>query len=412
MGFDNNSCPRLRNVEPVRVLMQGRDAIALKDPLQLSDQVLCVDAQTIQVLALLDGRRSLLDIQEHLTRTTGQLVPSEDIIMMLEKLEELFLLEGERAASAFRDRVTRYRELPFRECSHAGASYPADPDELRTQLDSFYTEDGGPGSLELGTDGRKPVGLIAPHIDVRAGGKSFAHAYHALAAGAPSDVYVIFGTGHAGVESLFTATTLDFQTPLGTVTTNREIIQNLSDELGRDAAGEEILHATEHVIEFQVLFLQHLLGARRDFTIVPVLVSLAPDYLSEDTRYEAQRGLFDEFCDALRNVCRSESVCFIASADLDHIGPRYGDQFMPTEQTVSDILEKDRELTALLERVDSDAFVGEVARSNETRRICGFSPIAAMLKCMDASEGKLLDLDFAYVDDKSSFVSFASMIFY
>jgi hypothetical protein len=31
---------------------------------------------------------------------------------------------------------------------------------------------------------------------------------------------------------------------------------------------------------------------------------------------------------------------------------------------------------------------------------------------MDASEGRLLSLDHAQVDDRNSFVSFASMIFY
>jgi AmmeMemoRadiSam system protein B len=392
--------------------MQGRDAIALKDPLQLSDQVLCVDAQSIQVLALLDGKRNILDIMEHLTRQTGQLVPSEDIITILEKLDELYLLEGDRAAHAFQNRVAEYRKLPFRECSHAGASYPADPEELRNSLDSFFTDQQGPGLPEFGVDPRKPSGLIAPHIDVRAGGRSFAHAYHALAAGAPSEVYIIFGTGHAGVRELFTATTLDFQTPLGTVTTNREFIQELSDELGHDSAAEEILHATEHVIEFQVLFLQHLISPKHDFTIVPILVSLSPHYLKGTSEFRNERKQFDEFCAAIRKVCESKSVCFISSADLDHIGPRYGDDFRPTDNMVTETLDKDRKLTTFLEEINLEAFVDEVAGSNDTRRICGFSPIAAMLTCMDASEGKLLDLDFAYVDNRSSFVSFASMIFY
>jgi AmmeMemoRadiSam system protein B len=62
--------------------------------------------------------------------------------------------------------------------------------------------------------------------------------------------------------------------------------------------------------------------------------------------------------------------------------------------------------------MDVAGFVRTVARENEARRICGFSPIATMLHCMEASEGKLLALDYAQVDDRSSFVSFASMIFH
>ena len=80
--------------------------------------------------------------------------------------------------------------------------------------------------------------------------------------------------------------------------------------------------------------------------------------------------------------------------------------------TVRESLDKDQEMISCLERLGADGFIRKVAEDNDSRRICGFSPITAMLHCMNASEGHLLSLDFTHVDDRNSFVSFASMIFY
>jgi MEMO1 family protein len=406
--------PKLRNVDPVNLAIDGTPVIGLKDPLQLRQEMVCIRREAVPLVAMFDGRHSLLDIQAELTRSSGRIVFLEDIKNVVEKLDEAFLLEGDRFRQAFEHKVAEYRKMPFRPASHAGTSYSADPESLRDELTAFFTGDGGPGLPEFCCDGRRPVGLIAPHIDIRAGGRCFAAAYHALAAGQPSDVYVILGTGHGGVQGLFTATTHDFETPLGRVTTDRELLDALGSELGRDPASEEILHATEHVIEFQAIFLQHLFGDRHPFTIVPILCSLSHRFFVDDGPFQDQKRAVEEFCAGLKEVCRqsSRSVCFIASADLDHIGPRYGDSFVPHRGTIAEALEKDGSLLSSLENLDLQSFIQQIAHENDARRICGFSPITTMLQCMDASEGRTLALDYARVDDRNSFVSFASVIFH
>jgi AmmeMemoRadiSam system protein B len=285
---------------------------------------------------------------------------------------------------------------------------------LKEEVNEFFARNDGPGLPEFFSGTERPKGLVAPHIDVRAGAGCFAQAYHALATGQPSDIYVILGTGHAGVERMFTATNLDFQTPLGTAHIDHEFVDALSDELGRDAAAEEILHANEHVIEFQLIFLQYLMSNRHSFTIVPILCSFPHEILDQDRTQQPDRTAFDQFCHAVRQVCRrtSKSVCFIASADLAHIGPRYGDNFVPHQGTISDVLQKDMESLGYLQRIDVQGFIRSVVRENDSRRICGFPPITTMFHCMDAKQGQLLSLDFAQVDDRNSFVSFTSMIFY
>ncbi len=412
--LDPDYKPKLRNVDTIHLAVEGRPVIGLKDPLQLRQEMVCIHREALPVVAMFDGRHSLLDVQEELTRRFGRLIFLEDIKSIAEKLDEAFLLEGNRFRHAFENKVVQYRSMPFRPASHAGTSYSADSETLRNELTAFFTSDGGPGLPAFFSEVKRPVGLIAPHIDIRAGGRCFAAAYHALAAGQPSDIYVILGTGHGGVEGLFTATSHDFETPLGRVTTNREFLAALSSELGRDPAAEEILHATEHVIEFQVIFLQYLFGGRHPFTIVPILCSLSHRFFDNDGPFRSQRTAVEEFCSSLKEVCRrnSGSVCFIASADLDHVGPRYGDSFSPHQGTIVESLEKDARMLASLENVDRGDFIQQIVSENDSRRICGFSPITTMLHCMDASEGRSLALDYACVDDLNSFVSFASMIFH
>ncbi len=412
MDLDPGFHPKLRNLEPIPVMVQGKQAIGLKDPLQLGEGMVCVHREALPILTLLDGRHSLRDIQEELTRQSGRLVFLDHIGTMLEKLDEALLLEGDRFQQAFQKKIEDYRKKPFRPSSHAGLSYSADADDLKRELETFFVGEGGPGLPDFFADTARPVGLIAPHIDVRAGGRCFAQAYYALATGQPSDIYVILGTGHAGVPGIFTATTLDFRTPLGTVSTDRDFVHALSLELGRDSAADELLHATEHVIEFQLIFLQYIMSGRHSFSIVPVLCSLSHEAFSERSRQDSV--VFDEFCRAMREVCRrsSKSVCFIASADLAHIGPRYGDTFVPHGGTVSDTLQKDAELLASLERMDINGFISSVVLENDSRRICGFPPITTMFHCMEAREGRMLSLDYAEVDDRNSFVSFSSMIFH
>ena len=187
MTHDRDAKPKLRNVEPVPMLVGGRQVIGLKDPLQLSEGILCMSREALPVLAMLDGKNSLLDIQANLSARSGHIVYMDVITALVEKLDEANLLEGERFRKAFEQSVAEYRKRPFRPSSHAGASYSADPNALRNEVEAFFEQENGPGLPDFFSDPRRPVGLIAPHIDVRAGGTCFARGYHALASGQPSD---------------------------------------------------------------------------------------------------------------------------------------------------------------------------------------------------------------------------------
>jgi len=105
-------------------------------------------------------------------------------------------------------------------------------------------------------------------------------------------------------------------------------------------------------------------------------------------------------------------VCVIASVDLDHVGPRYGDSFRPDHQTVTRHLAEDRELLALLSGGRIEPFLKEVACKNESKKICGFSPIYTLMHILPGVRGELLRLDHTVVDGQGSFVTYAAMAFY
>ena len=95
---------------------------------------------------------------------------------------------------------------------------------------------------------------------------------------------------------------------------------------GRDLFDDELSHRTEHSIEFQVVFLQYLLGGRRDFTIVPILVGSFHDLMERGIDPLADPDV-RRFIEALRIVeaGHGKTVAYIGGIDLCHVGPEFGD---------------------------------------------------------------------------------------
>ncbi len=110
---------------------------------------------------------------------------------------------------------------------------------------------------------------------------------------------------------------------------------------------------------------------------------------------------------------RYPAVGFIASVDLAHIGPRYGDSFRPHNGTVQEHLDADRQLLEGLCRCDPLQFLREAGRGRNRRRICGLAPLLVLAKIFEGTTvGVVLDHSYAVVDQQNSFVTFASMAFY
>jgi AmmeMemoRadiSam system protein B len=121
-----------------------------------------------------------------------------------------------------------------------------------------------------------------------------------------------------------------------------------------------------------------------------------------------------QFVEALKNAVSSlgREVCYIASADLAHMGLQFGDRQGIREYGLRVLSEEDREMLGYTEKMDGEGFFSSILKERDRRRICGFPAIYLMLKVLDAKEGKLLKYRQAYTPETQSVVSFASLAFY
>lgn len=405
--------PKIRPVEAFPVETQHGRMIGLRDPQGIASNTLVLSPDIFYLLQFFDGQHSKQELRQEYVRAFGQFLYEEQLAHILSNLDSQLFLDNQSYQQKHKSIENEFAALRVRPAAHAGVSYEADAAKLRTQLESFFTSPDGAGLPNPKKRAKKITGLIAPHIDLRAGGPCYSHAYKALAESVAADCYVILGTGHTGLRNLYSAFAKDFVTPLGEVRCDIEFIQMLWSNSASDFSGDVLAHKTEHTIEFQLLFLQYLFQARRAFTFVPILCSFSYDVLNA-APMTRERQIIDDFTTALRKTIShfGKKVCLIASVDLSHVGPRYGDQHSSDMNFISQVHQADRELLACVEKLDTEGFYSRVASQRDRYRVCGFAPIYTLLKVIDSREGKLLNYTEAKVDEQNSMVTFASMVFY
>lgn len=273
----------------------------------------------------------------------------------------------------------------------AGSVYPAEPSALRRALDGWLGLPAAPHP-----PGRPTRLLVAPHIDFPRGARCWAAAYRALSTGA--DLFVVLGTAHAGPPRLFSLTRRDQQTPLGLVPTDAAALEAILREVGaRELLADEAAWEGEHSVELQLVALRHLV--RRPFTVLPVLCS-AISHLEDPAPFTAR------FLGALDRAVAGRRVCFVASADLAHVGPQYGDERPPTTAEASRLEARDRETLGFVERGDAAGFHRDALRDDARRRLCGLAPLYAALRA-SGTGARLLHYE-RWTDGVDS-VSFAAM---
>jgi AmmeMemoRadiSam system protein B len=404
--------PKLRRIDAFPFETSGQKVIALRDPTRLDDKVLVVSYSVFFVLSLFDGTRSLNEIKAEYMRRYGEILYTERLDEIITYLDEQYLLESERYAQYHQKLEDEFRLTDKRGSVFAGISYESDPDKLKQQIGQFFAEPDGPGVPSETAQGGIVKGLIAPHIDFQRGGPCYAWAYKDLAESIQPDLFIILGTVHSPTDFPFVLTTKKFATPWGEVETDCNIVASLAEKLNYDPFKGELVHKTEHTIEFQTVFLDYLYRDKKRFKILPILCSSFHDVIEQGTTPQ-DKPYFHEFIGALRDLINEvpHRTCCIASADLAHVGLRFGDSAAPTKVSLNEIERKDREMLTHVERLDADAFYASIAREKDSRKICGLPPIYAMLRLIDAKEGKLLNYKQSIENEAGSVVTFTSMVF-
>jgi AmmeMemoRadiSam system protein B len=402
----NETVPAIRrDLQFIPVQYAGHRLIFIQDHLGLAQEGRPISLPLYQVMTLLDGTITLNDLQMELMRQRGgTLVGKDEVKNLLVQLDESFLLDSEKFKKARDQIVASFSSKKTRPCSHCGRAYPGSPNELKAILDEILASQ--PPATE--PEG-KIVALVAPHIDLSVGYQVYSSAYQMFKYMAPSRI-VLLGVGHNMADDFFCLTDKDFETPQGIIKNEPSIIRKLKEAGGDIVAGSDFAHRSEHSIEFQTIFLHHLL-AGRDFTIIPILCGFCQSNLNEYSRsaYLEKAG---PFLQQLKQIIMEsdKETLVVAGVDFSHTGPKFGHQ-IPARSLESRSMAHDQNLLKHLSRLDAELFWKESRSVGDQYNVCGFSTLACMLEVLPLCRGNILNYQIWHDEATSSAVSFSSVVF-
>jgi hypothetical protein len=308
-----------------------------------------------------------------------------------------------------------FARAPRRASAHAGSAYPEDAQELRALLEERMDGQGAPPPRRPGAGApRRLVGIAAPHASPDGAWDSYRAAYRRLGGQGSERTVVVLGTSHYGAPNRFGLTRKAYVTPLGEAPTDVGFVEALLEAGGPAVVSEDYCHAVEHSIEFQVVFLQHVLGGAA--RIVPVLCG--PFGVGSEAGEDATETPEDDpgvaqFLAALRGLCAERPVLFVLGVDMTHIGRRYGDQLQARarEGVLRDVEQGDRTRMEHLVAGDARGFWSRVAFAGDPLNWCGTSPFYTFLSAAPRVAGEVLHYEQWQIDP-DSVVSCAGLAFY
>ena len=405
--------PKLRPLPASRFEWDGRLFVKFDDPAGVvSDPVLIPLDAYQRVVRHFDGRTTLPQVLDRIRSETGQDVEMAELVRLVTQLDQAMVLDGPRF-DAFHQ---TFRRGQVRPPALAGRSYPATERALREELASYFTHargSGHPTPSPAKARGRTRLrGVLSPHIDYQRGGPTYSWAYRELAERSDAEVFVVLGVAHQACVQRFALTRKDFDTPLGTLATDRAYVDLLAERAGKHLFDDELAHRTEHSIEFQAVFLKYMFPHRRNIAMVPVLVGSFHDLMDAGVD-PIDDDEVSRFIAALREAERrsGKKVAYIGAVDLSHIGPEFGDP-APVDDAQRERLERFDQ--AMLDRVaanDPRGWFETAARVGNRWRVCGLAATYTMLHALGRVRGRVARYDQAIDDRGQCCVSFASTVF-
>jgi AmmeMemoRadiSam system protein B len=405
------SRPALRPIESIVVPdpKHGR-VLLLRDTQGVTDATAVLPPALVPIVARFNGARTCEEIARDAAVEVGQEIPVELVVKLAGDLEEALFLEGPKFRAALAQVQRDFADAAVRPPSHAGGAYLNDPIELGQYLDERCLDAAAKPNGKKTPTGQL-VGLVSPHIDPWRGAVGYGHAYGAMKralAAQEVDTFILLGTSHAPMRQPFALCRKGFATPLGTLEPDLGAIDALALAAPFDAYADQFNHKREHSLEFQAVFLKHLLGDK-PARIVPVLAGLG-EHQARGTDPSGDVAV-ERLLEALRTIIetREGRAVLVAGADLAHVGPRFGDE-RPTGDELARLDATDRASLTHAIAPDAPAFWEHVARDLETRRVCGLGPIYSLLRALPkGARGDVLHYEQTVDKDDGSVVSHAAL---
>lgn len=384
--------PHLRPIQPIPVAKDGQQFVALRDPVMLSQQTIVIPVQAFGVLQHFRGERSLEQLAEQFQ---GNLTQFIDLAKGLDTVGLLWGPTADALEEKLLERLKQHGAFP----PTASASLGKDDAACRTAIDEYFAQTDDP---ELGFE---PAAIVAPHLDYQRGWPNYAAAYFGWRKADAPDRVVILGTNHFGSGDGVVLSEFGFESPLGRCPVDAPIIQQLSQKLGRPLIVDQLDHVSEHSIQLQVPWLQYCFGN------VPLVAALIPDPLTPMIADDGARVDGQTFANALAEAVAEAGgrTLYVASSDLSHVGPQFGEPRPVDEQRRFDVERHDREMMAKFLDGDGEEFLAAMRWNKNPTRWCSIGNMAAILRLVQPEQVELIDYRQAYDDKGMALVSSAAL---
>lgn len=367
--------PHIRPIQPIGVQKDGQQYVALRDPTQVVRETMVIMPQALQLLQRFTGTESL-DVLA--TQFNSQL---EQVLPLVQQLDRFGLLWGPTFEKLEQDLKVKLAERGAIPAYIAYSTLGQTADACRNKLDEFFAQTEDP---ELDAPA---VGIIAPHLDYPRGWPNYAAAYRTLQGAPAPDRVVLLGTNHFGLGDGVVVTEYGYESPMGRCPADTALVLKLADKLGKKLIIDQLDCLHEHSTQLHIPWLQHRFGN------VPVLTALIPDPLKPMIKEDDERVAFAPFVAALQEALDAAGgrTIFVASSDLSHVGPQFGEPRPVDQQRKTDVERHDREMMSKYLSGDADAFLDAMKWNKNPTRWCSIGNMAAALMLAKPSSLELVD---------------------
>ncbi|MAD19655.1 MAG: AmmeMemoRadiSam system protein B [Planctomycetaceae bacterium] len=419
--------PHARPMQPMPVQKDGKQFVALRDPSMLIQQTMVVQPQALPVIQLFEGELDTTAIAERLVaaetpdRAAVVKEARSQVEALATQMDQFGLLWGpkhEEYEQKLSETLHERGMLPLQASgSLVQLAAQARGDEKPPEDETAQREWGrslAVGMLETWMEQAEDpefeapvIGLVVPHLDYVRGAEVYAGGYRAWVGAAKPDRVVILGTNHFGAGDGVVMTELGHDTPLGPVSPDREVLAKLRERLGDRLFKDELDLVPEHSIEFHLPFITHLFGD------VPVVAALIPDPLVPMIEDDGKRVSTPEFVEGLGAVLEEVGglTYFVASADLSHVGPQFGEPKPVDDDRRVEVERHDREHLGKFLDSDAQGFLEAMEWCKNQTRWCSVGNMYAVKSLANASAVELIDYKQASDERGHHMVSVASMAF-
>lgn len=242
----------------------------------------------------------------------------------------------------------------------AGKFYPSSKEQLKTALINHFSKAIAPKTY------KNIIAIISPHAGYIFSGDIAASAINQLNPNQNYDnIFIIGSSHHIYFEGASIYRKGDFITPLGKVTVNKsignELIKKYNFFSDRDDA-----HIYEHSLEVQLPFLQYHL--KTNFNIVPIVLGTQ------------SKEICKKIAEALSPYLNQKNL-FIISTDFSHY-PNYNDAYMIDKITADAIISKSpQQLMNVIEKNEKSKI------KNLSTSLCGWTSVLTLLYMIEAQKG-------------------------